>query len=166
MILEKVYSVITALHCITETEMSSFWRNFHHWLHRKLSKWQLSVQSVIKISSKWQHFRFSDNGFTAQALSDQLCKVMSIYGSQLGGYCRIPRIRRIEGYNGFIIPPLVDQYLPPRTHFTKGFWAHNPNLVKVYKMYWYFFYLNFTETLMFVLKGLFSDKSALVQIMS
>ena len=39
--------------------MSSFWRNFHHWLHRKLSKWQLSVQSVIKISSKWQHFRFS-----------------------------------------------------------------------------------------------------------
>ena len=43
----------------TETEMSSFWRNFNHWLHRKLSKWQLSVQSVIKISSKWQHFRFS-----------------------------------------------------------------------------------------------------------
>ena len=42
----------------TETEMSSFWRNFNHWLHRKLSKWQLSVQSVIKISSKWQHFRF------------------------------------------------------------------------------------------------------------
>ena len=39
--------------------MSSFWRNFNHWLHRKLSKWQLSVQSVIKISSKWQHFRFS-----------------------------------------------------------------------------------------------------------
>ena len=42
--------------------MSSFWRNFHHWLHRKLSKWQLSVQSVIKISSKWQHFRFSGLG--------------------------------------------------------------------------------------------------------
>ena len=39
--------------------MSSFWRNFHHWLYRKLSKWQLSVQSVIKISSKW-HFRFSE----------------------------------------------------------------------------------------------------------
>ena len=47
--------------CNTETEMSSFWRNFHHWLHRKLSKWQLSVQSVIKISSKWQHFRFSEH---------------------------------------------------------------------------------------------------------
>ena len=45
---------------ITETEMSSFWRNLHHWLHRKLSKWQLSVQQVMKISSKWLHFRFSD----------------------------------------------------------------------------------------------------------
>ena len=45
---------------ITETEMSSFWWNFHHWLHWKLSKWQLPVQPVIKISSKWRHFRFSD----------------------------------------------------------------------------------------------------------
>ena len=43
----------------TETEMSSFWWNFHHWLHRKLSKWQLSVPPVTKISSKWRHFRFS-----------------------------------------------------------------------------------------------------------
>ena len=32
----------------TEPEMSSFWRNFHHWLHRKLSFWQLSVQPVMK----------------------------------------------------------------------------------------------------------------------
>ena len=44
----------------TETEMSSFWWNFHHWLHWKLSNWQLPVQPVIKISSKWRHFRFSD----------------------------------------------------------------------------------------------------------
>ena len=43
----------------TETEMSSFWRNFHHWLHWKLSFWQLSVQPVMKISSKWRHFPFS-----------------------------------------------------------------------------------------------------------
>ena len=43
----------------TETEMSSLW-NFHHWLHWKLSKWQLPVQPVIKISSKWRHFRFSE----------------------------------------------------------------------------------------------------------
>ena len=43
----------------TETKMSSFWRNFHHWLHWKLSFWQLSVQPVMKISSKWRHFRFS-----------------------------------------------------------------------------------------------------------
>ena len=41
----------------TEMKMSSFWRNFHHWLgenfrhwlHWKLSKWQLSVQPVTKI---------------------------------------------------------------------------------------------------------------------
>ena len=45
---------------ITETEMSSFWWHFHHWLHWKLSFWQLPVQLVMKISSKWQHFRFSD----------------------------------------------------------------------------------------------------------
>ena len=44
----------------TETKMSSFWWNFHHWLHWKLSFWQLSVQPVMKISSKWRHFRFSD----------------------------------------------------------------------------------------------------------
>ena len=39
--------------------MSSFWRNFHHWLHWKLSFWQLPVQPVMIISSKWRHFRFS-----------------------------------------------------------------------------------------------------------
>ena len=41
------------------TERSSFWQNFHHWLHWKLSFWQIPVQSVMKISSKWWHFRFS-----------------------------------------------------------------------------------------------------------
>ena len=49
----------------TETEMSSFWWNFHHWLHWKLSKWQLPVQPVIKISSKWRHFRFSEIQWSA-----------------------------------------------------------------------------------------------------
>ena len=51
---------VTIAKSITETEMSSFWWNFHHWLHWKLSKWQLPVQPVMKISSKWRHFRFSD----------------------------------------------------------------------------------------------------------
>ena len=36
----------------TKTKMS-FWRNCRHWLHRKLSNWQLSVQPVTNISSKW-----------------------------------------------------------------------------------------------------------------
>ena len=44
----------------TETEKSSFWWNVHHWLHWKLSKWQLPVQPVMKISSKWRHFCFSE----------------------------------------------------------------------------------------------------------
>ena len=42
---------------VTETEMS-FCRNFHHWLHRKLSFWQLPVQPVMEISLKWRHFHF------------------------------------------------------------------------------------------------------------
>ena len=51
-------NVLTQL-SYTETKMSSFWRNFNHWLHWKLSFWQLPVQPVMKISSKWRHFRFS-----------------------------------------------------------------------------------------------------------
>ena len=36
-----------------------FWRNFYPWLHWKLSKWQLPLQPVMKISSKWPHYHFS-----------------------------------------------------------------------------------------------------------
>ena len=32
---------------------------FHQWLHRKLSKCQLSEQLIIKIMSEWQHSPFS-----------------------------------------------------------------------------------------------------------
>ena len=38
----------------TETKI-----NLNHWLHWKLSLWQLSVYPVIKLSSKWRHFDFS-----------------------------------------------------------------------------------------------------------
>ena len=41
---------------MTEMEMT-FWQNFHHWLHCKLSFWQLPVQPVMEILSKWL-FRF------------------------------------------------------------------------------------------------------------
>ena len=51
----EVYECIV-MTMFTETEMLSFWWNFNHWLHRKLSFWQLSVQPVMKISSKWRHF--------------------------------------------------------------------------------------------------------------
>ena len=53
------HNSVVYLLLFTETEMSSFWWNFHHWLHWKLSKWQLSMQPVTKMPSKWQHFRFS-----------------------------------------------------------------------------------------------------------
>ena len=39
--------------------MLSFWRNFRHWLHWKLSFWQLSVQPMTKILPKWLHLRFN-----------------------------------------------------------------------------------------------------------
>ena len=42
----QVWSACSQL-VFTETEMLS-WRNLRHWLHRKLSFWQLSVQSVTK----------------------------------------------------------------------------------------------------------------------
>ena len=45
---------------VTETKISSFSRNLHHWLHRYLSFWQLPVQAVVKISSKRHHFCFFD----------------------------------------------------------------------------------------------------------
>ena len=54
---DSSYQIITMN---TETKMSSFWRNFHHWLHWKLSFWQLPVQPVMNISSKWRLFRFSE----------------------------------------------------------------------------------------------------------
>ena len=60
---QQYYNKICTYFCIalfyTETEMSSFWLNFHRWLHWKLSKRQLPVQPAMKISSKWRDFRFS-----------------------------------------------------------------------------------------------------------
>ena len=44
----------------TEETMLSFWWNFHLGLHWELPFWQFSVQSVMKIVSKWRHFHFSD----------------------------------------------------------------------------------------------------------
>ena len=43
----------------SEMEMLSFWWNIHHCLHWKLSNWQLPVQPMMKISSKWWHFHVS-----------------------------------------------------------------------------------------------------------
>ena len=59
-------------HYYTEMRMLSFWRNFHHSLQWKLSKWQLPVQPMIKISSKWRHFRFKDI-----AVISKTCEIIS-----------------------------------------------------------------------------------------
>ena len=41
-------------------DLISFWRNFRHWLYRKLACWQLPAQQLAKISSKWRHFNFNE----------------------------------------------------------------------------------------------------------
>ena len=53
-----------------EMQMLTFWWNSHHWLHWKLSKWQLPVLPMMKISSKWWHFHFSVCG----VIPDILCE--------------------------------------------------------------------------------------------
>ena len=49
----------------------SFWRDFHHWLHWQLSSWQLLMQPVMKISSKWQYFRFTVDACWIQGKNHQ-----------------------------------------------------------------------------------------------
>ena len=66
--------------------MSSFWWNFHHWLHWKLSKWQLPVQPVMKISSKWRHFRFSVRAWMSHCIPF-ICACMCNYLSMSKTQC-------------------------------------------------------------------------------
>ena len=42
-----------------ERKWRPFWQNLRHWVHWKLSNWQLSVQPATKKSSKLQHSSFS-----------------------------------------------------------------------------------------------------------
>ena len=58
--------------------MSSFWRNFNHWLHWKLSFWQLPVQPVMKISSKWRHFRFSGDDCMMTSSNGNISALLAI----------------------------------------------------------------------------------------
>ena len=44
----------------TETEMLSFWCNFSSLTALEVVKWQLPVQPMMKISTKWQHVRFGE----------------------------------------------------------------------------------------------------------
>ena len=73
----------------TETKMSSFWRNFHHWLHWKLSFWQLPVQPVMNISSKWRLFRFSVPGPLPPMLSSNPSHPTLPHCNPVGKFIRI-----------------------------------------------------------------------------
>ena len=53
------YSCLVLSHHATLKWRCHFWSNFHHWLHWKLSCWQLPVQPVMRISSKCWHFHFN-----------------------------------------------------------------------------------------------------------
>ena len=49
---------------------------FYHWLHQKLSKWQLPVQPVTKISSKWWHLLF-DNASWNWNITDKMASIFA-----------------------------------------------------------------------------------------
>ena len=74
----------------TETKMLSFWRNFHHWLHWKLSFWQLPVQPMMSISSKWRHIRFSGRDHFVYAPSQwQTTLHSNVVSHWLGTYTKL-----------------------------------------------------------------------------
>ena len=78
LILEDLKSVERLTALINETEISPFWRNFDHWLHWKLSKWQLPVQPLMKISLKWWYLCHSnDQALSVMTYSFQ--NIMSIH---------------------------------------------------------------------------------------
>ena len=56
--IQQSTTAICVCYWIIETEMLSFLRNCRDLLHCKLSKWQSTVQPVMKMWSKQRHFRF------------------------------------------------------------------------------------------------------------
>ena len=61
---------------IIEMDMSSFLWNFHHW---QLSFWQLLVQAVMEILSKWWHFRFKNGMKVIKPRTIKFAYVMYLY---------------------------------------------------------------------------------------
>ena len=144
-----MYEGILGLHVntlYTETEMSSFWWNFHHWLHWKLSKWQLPVQPVMKISSKWRHFRFSVRqelprcqiclddklGLHADILRTERCHSRCQIWHH-GNY-RVTVIKSVETYGEFLCIGLFPILFPvsrnsARTLFDLSNYLFNPTVV-------------------------------------
>ena len=74
--------------CSTEAKMSSFLWNIHHWLCWKLWFWQLSVQSGIKMSSKWWHF-YHYQIMTTSGAADKLVTVTTFRFQR--GFSDVPK---------------------------------------------------------------------------
>ena len=69
---------VLSFNTFTEMKMS-FWCNFCHWLHWKLSKWQLSVHPVTKLSSKWRHFHSSVLSLTGGSIHKMIRETTADY---------------------------------------------------------------------------------------
>ena len=61
----------------TGTDMLLVCRNVCHWLYPKLSFWQLPVQPMTNISSKWRHFGFG-TGFRKLRVCAMFGKFLSL----------------------------------------------------------------------------------------
>ena len=114
---------------LTETKMSSFWRNFNHWLHWKLSFWQLPVQPVMKISSKWRHFRFSAADGSPDPFSNLQYRVHSVFQDDVMPWTHFPHYWVFMG--GIHWSPVVSHHknLPVMRRFDYFIEGHRKNLL-------------------------------------
>ena len=108
----------------TETKMSSFWRNFHHWLHWKLSFWQLPVQPVMNISSKWRLFRFSEHNTPLHTRCERRILIYRCPSYQDIVYSA--EMAKGETLNSFLFHPLLVQgtHETTRIHLNITLWIY------------------------------------------
>ena len=117
-------------------EMSSFWWNFHHWLHRKLSFWQLLVQPAMEISSTWRHFRYSGCFFCTK---QQTClRIVELLHASTLCERAVWHLQAVLSANGC---PRVDLNHSPHQAKMSYMW-HNTEIIDVVKARSYITTLN------------------------
>ena len=130
----------------TQTDVLSFWRNFHPQLHRTLSLWQRSVQPGMKISSK-MHFHFSVCDFTepiwldsiiqngqrdiARTLGTSIVDLPMFY-SWLNGWLTTSHAR--PNYGPIMIPPFIDCFVVRPSGVVK---PYHDNWIRKHIIKWY-----------------------------